>query len=64
MLLLLAEMKGYERHFDGIFISSYNYYRVFISFLYWLHVLSKPDIFCEASDQGWAKNFTNCIDVF
>lgn len=64
MLLLLAETKGYERHFDGIFTSSNNVYMFFIEFLYWLHVLSKSDIFCEVSDQGWAKNFTNCTDVF
>lgn len=30
MLLLLAETKGYERHFDGIFTSSNNVYMFFI----------------------------------
>lgn len=29
-MLLLAETKGYERHFDGIFTSSNNVYMFFI----------------------------------
>lgn len=63
MLLLLAEMKGQERHSEQYFcIIKYCLHYFCIKSC--LCVLSNPYSFCKASDQDQAKSFTNCTNDF